>query len=151
MRRDGPGARKFAGWVDRPVDPDRTASGLSPGALSSGRLADPPKPREAVDPIAKAIPDDWPTFEQSKPVVRERSGGTCEVCKRRPHVHTHHRKLRRYGDHRPVNLLGLCNWCHDAAHLGDRKRAERMGWIVPQEVDPEGVPVFALDNTQVCL
>lgn len=51
-------------------------------------------------------------------------------------AHVHHRKLRRFGDHRPVNLLDVCHVCHDYIH-GHVRWAYDHGWLVRSHDDPE--------------
>lgn len=81
--------------------------------------------------------------EETKATVRRRSGNRCEarssVCTGRAE-HFHHRKLRRFGDHRVVNCLHVCSACHDYMHL-KRVMAALMGWIVSGQKDPADVPV----------
>ena len=51
-------------------------------------------------------------------------------------AHRHHRKLRRHGDDRPVNLLEVCAPCHDFIH---RWYAWSQSWglICPSFQDPD--------------
>lgn len=53
-------------------------------------------------------------------------------------IHRHHRKLRRHGDNRPVNLLPVCAHCHHEIH---RRPSWAISWglIVPSWADPEQV------------
>lgn len=70
--------------------------------------------------------------------VSERSGGRCEVggpdCWGAA-VQKHHRKLRRFGDHRAVNLLDVCIPCHAYVHTLGRE-AYLRGWLVNSNLDP---------------
>jgi hypothetical protein len=127
----------------------RSASGLSPGALAGARRPTPPTPRpEDVTTHPRGNPEDWPTYDVGRRAVRERSGGICELCGRAPHVHTHHRKLRRAGDHRPANLLGLCHACHEGKGGAHEHPARyEFGWCVRQTGDPTQTPVKRLDGT----
>jgi hypothetical protein len=52
---------------------------------------------------------EWALLKQS---VRERSHGTCERCRRRPHDHTHHVTYEPIGQERLDDLLGVCEPCH---------------------------------------
>lgn len=49
--------------------------------------------------------------------------------------HRHHRKLRRHGDERPVNLLPVCFACHEFIHR-NVAWARSWGLIVPSWADP---------------
>lgn len=53
-------------------------------------------------------------------------------------AHRHHRKLRRHGDERPVNLLEVCPACHTHIHA---EPAWSISWglIVPSWDDPLNV------------
>lgn len=46
-----------------------------------------------------------------KEKVKERSGGTCEVCKKRPATEIHHFK-GSYGVHDPEKRVHVCHECH---------------------------------------
>lgn len=79
--------------------------------------------------------------EETKAVVRRRSGNRCEaklsVCTTKAE-HFHHRKLRRSGDHRDVNCLHLCAACHDYAHAHPTF-SYLMGLLVRSTQDPAKV------------
>lgn len=90
-----------------------------------------PTPPDPLTPVIRAA-------------VAQRSGGRCEVGAVRLCTghgeHVHHRKLRRFGDHRPVNLLHVCMFCHESIHA-NVPRSYAMGWLLrgtdnPDEVDP---------------
>lgn len=83
--------------------------------------------------------------EETKAAVRRRSGNVCELsgCSERA-VHFHHRKLRRFGDHRDVNCLHLCLWHHEAIHANPGK-SYLLGWLVRSTLDPAVVPVKRAD------
>ena len=82
-------------------------------------------------------------------IVRGRSGGLCEVC-RRQGIQTHHRQNRQSGgSHRlgaamvnkPSALVRLCLECHDwVGHNPDH--AKVLGLLVPRPADPGEPPVF---------
>lgn len=82
-----------------------------------------------------------PITPETRREVHSRSGGRCELGCGQVATHLHHRKLRRHGDHRAVNLLHVCFSHHDRIH---REVAESIsrGWIVPSGADPANVPVF---------
>lgn len=86
--------------------------------------------------------------EETKGRVRRRSANRCEaktsVCTGRAE-HFHHRKLRRFGDHRDVNCLHVCIACHDYIH-GHSVMARLMGLMVHSTLDPAEVPVRAGDG-----
>lgn len=73
--------------------------------------------------------------------VRRRSHGFCEVpsCSKRAN-HFHHRKLRRFGDHRAVNTLHVCHEHHTWIH-GNPEASYVLGYMVPSWQDPAEVPV----------
>lgn len=59
--------------------------------------------------------------------------------------HHHHRKLRRHGDERPVNLLAVCFACHEHIH---RNPAWSKSWglMVPSWNDPADIHPEAGSN-----
>ena len=71
---------------------------------------------------------------------------TCERCRSRPAVHTHHRQRRSQGgDNSPENLVKLCLDCHVWVH-DNPKDAAAAGWLVlswqePIEIEPVVVDV----------
>lgn len=84
-------------------------------------------------------------------IVKERSGGFCEVCAQAWAVQIHHRRPRALGGSRdpatnqPSNLLHLCLQCHQ--HIeSHRGQALRQGWLVRQAHNPKDVPVFLCSN-----
>lgn len=84
--------------------------------------------------------------EAARAVIRIRSRGLCEIrwapdCRGvAGDGEPHHRKLRRHGDHRPVNGLDTCPPCHRWAH--DNVAAARVvGVIVASWHDAASVPV----------
>lgn len=89
------------------------------------------------------------TLPEGLRVVRERAGGLCEVRASTSctgvHEETHHRKPRRFRDHRPVNLLATCGNCHTQAEDSIHRnplRAHEHGWLVWSYEDPLDVPVL---------
>lgn len=92
---------------------------------------------------------DGVTLLEGSRIVKERANGLCEVrasaeCTGR-HEATHHRKSRRFRDHRPGNLLAVCDNCHtnaeDSIHRNPL-RAHEHGWLVWSYEDPLDVPVL---------
>lgn len=130
LKRDGPGARKFANLRSeikrQPVLPDRNRT-----------VADRKPRRAAPDPVTPAV----------RAAVRDRSGGMCEAraSSRCDGVacHVHHRQLRRHGNHTPTNLLHVCTACHDAIHgpLAASGVSYLRRWLLHTWEDPEEFPV----------
>lgn len=92
--------------------------------------------------LATTKADDIP--EASRRSVEARSGGYCEArasyrCQGRA-SHKHHRKLRRFHDHRPENLLDVCHVCHAVIHA-NVAAARQRGFLVRSTDVPEDVPV----------
>jgi len=83
-------------------------------------------------------------MRHSRPIVEARSGGVCERCGVRRAESVHHRKLRRFDDHRAANLVHLCGsgttGCHGWAHANPRDAAAE-GFIVRSTNNPRIVPV----------
>jgi hypothetical protein len=85
-------------------------------------------------------------LRDSRPIVRARSGGRCEVripevCEGRA-TNMHHRQRKEVGPSTPVNLIDLCGsgttGCH--GHIEHhRDEAIERGWIVPTWADPAAV------------
>jgi len=83
-------------------------------------------------------------------LIRERSGGLCEVCGRRAES-THHRKPGGMGGskdpaaHSPANLLRVCGdgtrGCHGAIE-SDRAWSYINGRLLRQGSSPADVPVL---------
>lgn len=73
--------------------------------------------------------------------VLARSHGVCEWsgCANRGRE-MHHRKLRRYGDHRAANALHLCKSHHDLIHAHPMESYE-AGLLVRSTLDPALVTV----------
>lgn len=91
-------------------------------------------------------------------VVRERSGGRCEVCGNGVGIggQQHHRRPRGMGSsiapgtNLPSNLLMLCTACH--LHIESRRTwAYRQGYLVHQGHDPATVLVWLWDGRCVYL
>ena len=80
-------------------------------------------------------------------LVRERSGGLCEICGFAEVQQIHHRLPRRAGGTRnpainyTSNLLGLCALDH-ALVESKRERAIEEGHVVPSYADPKTTPVL---------
>ena len=82
-------------------------------------------------------------------IVRSRSHGLCEVC-RRTGIHTHHRQARGMGGvhrdgaqmvNRPSALVRLCLHCHQDVE-SSREWAATLGLLVSRPTDPATVPVY---------
>lgn len=77
----------------------------------------------------------------SRKVVKRRSKGRCEIfhdgCAGEA-TSMHHRKLRRFKDHRPCNLIHVCWVMHQYIHH-HTEVSYRNGWLVRQDEDPEMV------------
>lgn len=78
-------------------------------------------------------------------LVRDRSGGLCEICGWNEGQQFHHRKPRGMGGTRdkainlPSNLLHLCYPCHREVE-SERAQAVEDGHIVSQYANPAEVP-----------
>ena len=86
-----------------------------------------------------------------RPVIYERAGGVCEVCRVGIWFTTfeaHHRKLRtRGGDDSPENLLALCSRCHKWVH-DNPAEATALGYMVSSWDDPKDIPIGRLETTR---
>lgn len=83
---------------------------------------------------------DW--SPETRGVVRRRSGGLCEWAGcNEVATDMHHRKLRRFGDHRPVNCLHLCDHHHNGVVHAEVLWARGHGFIVRSDLDPEDVVI----------
>lgn len=99
----------------------------------------------------KRSPNEFP--DETKRIVRARSGGRCEaiskVCTGTA-AHFHHRQSRKHKDQRPVNCLHVCSSCHDHIHAvdgsGSITKSRLLGWIVPSWADPADIPVKKTGN-----
>lgn len=170
MRRGGPLQRKTP-LRAKPPDPevryakqreqaDRARKRQAEGARQA-QAQGTSSPRQALrttPPQARRTTPRRPkraTSEQPDPVtpatraaVAVRSGGRCEarVAERCRGLgqHVHHRKLRRHGDHRPVNLLHVCLACHAHIHSSPFAReAYARRFLLRSHMDPEAEPVRA--------
>lgn len=110
------------------------------------KAAKPRRPK--VTPVNKKrleFTPEWPSFSTGKAIVKVRSKGMCEVAivcgGRGVHENTHHRKLRRFNDHRPVNLLAVCFRCHDWIHT-HVNLSYRNGYLVRSHDDPAKVKII---------
>lgn len=77
-------------------------------------------------------------------IVRERSGGLCEICST-PGVQMHHRRNRSQGGSwTPQNIMHLCVGCHGRVTLHPSWATEN-GYTIQGRLDgdaPETVPVL---------
>jgi len=83
--------------------------------------------------------------KQARRLVRERSGGICEVCGLRPATNFQHRKNRSQGGRwSAANGLDVCGsgttGCHGEIHSSPSK-AYAAGWSVHSWSDETEVPV----------
>lgn len=86
------------------------------------------------------------SFAAGAAVVRDRSGGACELCGG-VGTQTHHRQPRGMGGvsgvglavNSPANLLRICGPCHRDAE-SRRALAYEEGWLVRRPTDPATVP-----------
>lgn len=84
--------------------------------------------------------NDW--TPETRAIVRRRSGGLCEWAGcNAVATDMHHRKLRRFGDHRPVNCLHLCAFHHNGVIHAQVLYARGHGFIVRSTLDPEMVEI----------
>ena len=79
------------------------------------------------------------TEARARAIVRDRSGGRCELCPA-PGAEWSHRIARsRGGAWTPSNGLWLCGICHRKCHAApDTARAN--GWHLPTGTDPLDAP-----------
>lgn len=95
------------------------------------------------NPQKKGVRRRPPGFtEGTKAEVRRRSGNWCEVpgCKSKA-TQFHHRKLRRFDDHRAVNALHCCGLHHTYIHEHVAESYVR-GLLVQSWRDPAEVPIL---------
>jgi hypothetical protein len=98
-----------------------------------------PRRQTRDETIAEAgAENDW--SPETRRIIRLRSGGMCELKCNRIAAEMHHRKLRRFGDHRPENALHVCDPHHDWIHANVMDAYER-GWLVRSTLDPALVKV----------
>lgn len=145
---------KVRAWVDKSrqagtlkADPDKVRAWQQASRAPLERTGDLRRSMPGATPSARKPPPPDPVTPAVRAIVAARSGGACEAratraCTGRA-AHVHHRKLRRHGDHRPVNLLHVCVMCHDAIH-GNVERAYGYGWLIPSYGVPEDIPVRPL-------
>lgn len=89
--------------------------------------------------VKRAVRTTDPIPRKERKAVEKRSGGWCELGCRHRATHMHHRKLRRHGDHRAVNLIHVCAEHHHIIHASP-DHSMRLGWLVPSWEDPALVP-----------
>ena len=92
---------------------------------------------------------------QAREVVRDRSGGVCEVCGARRASNWHHRLNRSQGGlWCPTNGLDLCGSGTTGCHgwITEHPALSRpRGWIVQPHQDPATVPVDLAHHGRVLL
>jgi hypothetical protein len=104
--------------------------------------------RKAIRARTTNSGNDW--SPATRRLAKHRSGGICERCLKDEAVHLHHRKSRRYGDHRIVNALHLCHACHRKIHSAPSWSYIR-GFLVRAHRDPADVAVRLDDYTPTFL
>jgi hypothetical protein len=57
-----------------------------------------------------------PEWKEKTRLVRDRSGGVCEGCRKRPAVACHHLTYDHLGDEFLWELADVCDSCHKKAH-----------------------------------
>lgn len=118
--------------LDRGTAPLRSTTPLPRAAVAASTTARPARKAAPPDPVTPA----------TRAAVRARSGGVCEGQVTRActgaAAHVHHRKLRRFGDHRVVNLLDLCHACHEHVHKNPTWSYDH-GFLVRSHDDPETI------------
>lgn len=83
-----------------------------------------------------------PEERRARALVRERSGGACELCAR-PATDWSHRKRRSQGGlWCPSNGLHLCRADHSRVDNSCDPVPVFSGWHVPSWGDPETTPVY---------
>lgn len=100
----------------------------------------------------KPRPNDWST--RVRGLGKKRSQGFCEIGGRCRATHLHHRKFRRFGDHRIQNALHVCGWHHAFIHGdngGSIAASRDAGWIVRGHADPATIPVLIACGARVLL
>jgi hypothetical protein len=88
--------------------------------------------------------------------VFERDGGCCVICGAGltlDYAEIHHRRFRsRGGRDELVNLITVCDPCHDSIHLDVTGLSTAAGWAVSQFGDgPAVIPVRYFDGRIVLL
>ena len=84
--------------------------------------------------------------KQVRDRILERNQGMCEVCGLAAPQQIHHRRPRGAGgtkrpeSNQAANGLAACQECH-AMVESNRIHALDRGWLVPQNLAPDGVPV----------
>lgn len=110
------------------------------------RRSAPKRPVRLADPVTEA----------TRLIVWTRCGGHCEACWRPilAGVDTHHRQLRRFGDHTPANLVALHPDCHTGAPNAVHRRvrwARERGLILRSWQTPAAEVLYLPDGRRVLL
>lgn len=74
-------------------------------------------------------------------IVRERSGGLCEIDRAPASEWSHRVDRSDGGTWAPSNGLDTCRRCHAWLHA-EPEWAKEGGWRLPSTVDPEAEPAF---------
>jgi hypothetical protein len=73
--------------------------------------------------------------------VKQRAGGMCERCKRRPMALVHHLTYIRLYHEKPEDLQGQCKGCHAFIHgKSDQDPAKQSGYTMPEVFQPMPQP-----------
>ena len=81
------------------------------------------------------------TEARARAIVRDRSGGRCELCPAPGSEWSHRIARSRGGLWAPSNGLWLCGICHRKCHAApDTARAN--GWHLPTGTDPLDAPAL---------
>lgn len=119
--------------------PLKRTSQLKRSPFPSLRPGEPPRLR-AKALTTKRTPD--PITPQVRAVIKERSGDVCESCRAQRGQHAHHRQLRRFGDHKPANLVWICHRCHALIHHKGVK--DSSGWLLSSTDNARFCPLLTL-------
>jgi hypothetical protein len=99
--------------------------------------------------VKRRKPGEAAAEKRARAVVRERSGGMCEVavpgvCMGRATNYQHRKNRSQGGEYSPSAALDCCGsgtqGCHGYLHAHPAV-AYRWGWSVRQHHDPAGIPV----------
>lgn len=79
-------------------------------------------------------------------VVKNRSGGLCEICGKRSATDMAHRVgAGQNGKWMPANILHACRFCHSYNH-DNPKNSYDHGWHLQSHLNPLKEPVLLVEN-----
>ncbi len=96
---------------------------------------------------------------KDREIIRERSGGVCELCRSRPATNMHHRRPRGMGGtkqkiHTPAWILDTCgsgiHGCHGLIE-SYRNIAYTNGWLLRAHQHPATTPAWLFRSMFVIL